>query len=114
MVLRILRGVRRGCVTIALYLGLVGFVLMTSPALAIGPGSGPGKGGGGKGPGGGPGPGGHGGGPGPGGGGGGPGPGGGGGGPPEVKGVPEIDPGAAASALALLAGGTLILIDRNR
>ena len=80
----------------ALYAGLVGVVLTASPLLAVGPGTGPGEGGkGGKGGKGGPiSP-----------------PGGGGGGSPII---PEISAGAATSALALLAGGTLILTDRLR
>jgi hypothetical protein len=78
----------------ALYAGLVGVVLSASPLFAVGPGVGPGGGGGkgGKGKGI-------------------PGPGGGGGGTPII---PEISRGTAASALALLAGGTLILTDRLR
>jgi hypothetical protein len=51
------------------------------------------------------------------GGGGGAGNGGGGGGgvvAPQAEGVPEMDPGAATAALALLLCGTLILVDRLR
>lgn len=80
----------------ALYAGLVGVFLTASPLLAVGPGVGPG-GGGGKGGKGGKGI---------------PGPGGGGGGGTPI--IPEISRGTAASALALLAGGTLILTDRLR
>src|SRR5262245_3871449 len=79
---------------------LLTLILTASPAFAVFPGNG---GGGTGGPGGG--------GTGAGGGGGG----GGGGGPPTPTGtVPEIGLGAAASALTLLAGATLIALDRRR
>jgi hypothetical protein len=74
---------------------LVTLVLTAGPALAIFPGSGGGTGGGG--------------------GGGGTGGGGGGGGTPGgQQNVPEIGLGAAAAALTLLIGATLIAVDRRR
>jgi hypothetical protein len=82
--------------TALLLASIVGFALTASPGFAIGPGGGPGPGsGGGKGPGIPP-------------------PGTGGGGPPSTQPIPEISPGAAASALLLVTGGTLILTDRFR
>lgn len=80
--------------------GLIGVFVSSTPVLAIGPGNGGGKGGnggGGKGPGGHillPPPSGR--------------------GPNSPPAVPEINPGAAASALTLAAGGTLIIADRLR
>jgi hypothetical protein len=91
---------RRDFATITLC-GLIGVFVSSAPVLAIGPGNGGGQGGnggGGKGPGGGnirlpppsrP-------------------------GPTSPPAVPEINPGAAASALTLAAGGTLIIADRLR
>jgi hypothetical protein len=35
-------------------------------------------------------------------------------GPPPLPGVPEIDPGSALSALTLLTGGLMVLVDRRR
>jgi hypothetical protein len=82
--------------TLAPHIGpaLVTLALASSPLFAVGPGNGPGGGGGGAG----------------------------GGGeepiptpvPVTPGDVPEINPGAAVSALILLAGGTLLLTDRVR
>ena len=100
---RIYHSLRRLGTAVVMSAGLVGFVLTSGPGFAIGPGSGPGGGSGGKGgkgppidlP-----------------------PGTGGGGtlppPPPGKPIPELSPGATASALVLLTGGTLILTDRLR